>query len=91
MKGTRRKITAEFKSKVVLEALKENLTLAELSAKHGVAGTQISSWKTEFIKNASSVFGAIKVVNEEETEKERLYAKIGQLQLENDFLKKTLL
>ncbi len=34
MKGIRRKITPEFKSKVVLEALKENLTLAELSAKH---------------------------------------------------------
>lgn len=91
MKGIRRKITAEFKSKVVLEALKENLTLAELSVKHGVAGSQISTWKNEFIKNASSVFGAQKVVNEEEAEKEKLYAKIGQLQLENDFLKKTLL
>jgi transposase len=91
MKGIRRKITAEFKSKVVLEALKENHTLAELSAKHGVAGTQISTWKNEFIKNASSVFGAVKVVNEEEAEKQRLYTKIGQLQIEIDFLKKTLI
>ncbi len=91
MKGSRRKITPEFKSKVVLEALKDNSTLVELSAKYGVAGSQISAWKSEFIKNASAVFGSAKAVNEEEAEKEKLYAKIGQLQLENDFLKKTLL
>ena len=91
MKGSRRKITPEFKSKVVLEAFEENATLNELAAKYDVAGTQISTWKSEFIKNASSVFGSNKVVNEEESEKEKLFAKIGQLQLENDFLKKTLL
>ena len=91
MKGNRRKITSEFKAKVVLEALKENQTLAELSAKYGVAGTQISTWKGEFVKNASTLFGAQKIVNDEEAEKDKLYAKIGQLQLENDFLKKTLL
>lgn len=39
MKGIRRKITVEFKSKVVLEALTEGQTLARLSAKYGVAGT----------------------------------------------------
>lgn len=43
MKGSRRKSTPEFKSKVVLEALKEDMTLKELAAKYGVAGTQISS------------------------------------------------
>ena len=91
MKGSRRKITSEFKAKVVLEALKENQTLAELSAKYSVAGTQISTWKSEFVKNASTLFGAQKIVNDEEAEKDKLYAKIGQLQLENDFLKKTLL
>lgn len=90
MKGKRRKITAEFKAQVVLEALKEKMTLAELSVKFNVAGSQISTWKGEFIKNASAVFGGISAQNEEEVEKQRLYSKIGQLQLENDFLKKTL-
>ncbi|MBK8698751.1 MAG: transposase [Saprospiraceae bacterium] len=46
----RRKITAEFKAKVVLEALKEKVTLAELAEKYSVAGSQISTWKSEFIK-----------------------------------------
>jgi transposase-like protein len=89
MKGKRRKITAEFKTQVVLEALKDRMTLAEMSTKFNVAGSQISSWKTEFVKNASSVFGSNNVTNNEE-EMEKLYCKIGQLQLENDYLKKTL-
>ncbi|HMP31773.1 MAG TPA: transposase [Saprospiraceae bacterium] len=89
MKGKRRKITAEFKTQVVLEALKDRMTLAEMSTKFNVAGTQISSWKTEFVKNASTVFESNNVINNEQ-EMEKLYCKIGQLQLENDYLKKTL-
>jgi transposase len=90
MKEKRRKITAEFKTQVVLEAIKEKMTLKELSTKFNVAGSQISSWKSEFIKNASTAFRGVSVKNEEEDEMQKLYAKIGQLQLENDFLKKTL-
>jgi transposase len=91
MEGKRRKFTAEFKLKVVLEALKEKQSLAELSEKHNVAGSQISSWKTEVIKNAALLFGSPKViVSDEDAEKERLFSKIGQLQLENDYLKKNL-
>lgn len=90
--GIRRKLTAEFKLKVVLEALKERSTLAELSAKYKVAGSQISSWKTEFLGKAELVFDTKVVVeNEDALEKERLYATIGKLQCENDFLKKKLL
>lgn len=90
LEGKRRKFSSEFKTQVVMEALKERQTSVELSAKFKVAGTQISTWKSEFIKNAPSVFGSPVVVNEEEDEKERLYSKIGRLQLENEFLKKTL-
>lgn len=91
MKGQRRKFTPEFKAKVVIEALKERITLAELSEKHGIAGTQISTWKSEFLKNSSQLFGSTQTIPTEESEKQKLYSKIGQLQMENDFLKKTLL
>ena len=90
MKGKRRKITAEFKTKVVLEALKERSTLAELALKFNVAGTQISTWKTEFVRNASTIFSEHKGISDEEEERQNMLVKIGQLQLENDFLKKTL-
>ncbi len=43
MKGSKRKITPEFNPKVVLEVLREDMTLKELATKYGVAGTQISS------------------------------------------------
>jgi transposase len=90
MKVKRRKITSEFKAEIVIEALKERMTLADLASKYKVAGSQISIWKRDFIKNAALVFGNNKEISEEEAEKQKMFIKIGQLQLENDFLKKTL-
>ena len=55
-KQSRRKFTAEFKSKVVLEALKERSTIEELAKKHEVHPTQINTWKREFLSKATSVF-----------------------------------
>jgi len=48
----------------------------------------ISKWKKEFMENASSAFEG-KQSAETEVDPEKLYAKIGQLEIENDFLKKT--
>jgi transposase-like protein len=45
MKNTRKKYTADFKTKVVLEALKEQQTVSELALKYGVHPTQIQTWK----------------------------------------------
>lgn len=90
-KVTRRKFTAEFKTKVVLETLKEQLTLAELSKKYGVSGVMISRWKSEFIEHSSLVFSRDKQ-GQQETEKvntDKLFEQIGKLKVENDFLKKS--
>ena len=51
MKTSRRKFSSKFKTKVVLEALKEQLTMQELASKHGLQSTQISKWKKEFIQS----------------------------------------
>ncbi len=84
-------MTAEFKTKVVLEAIKEQSSLAELESKYNVAGSQISTWKGKFLKNAHLAFGhPVSVENAAEMENQKLYAKIGQLQTENEFLKKVL-
>jgi len=53
---TRRKFTSKFKTKVVLEALKERQTLAELARKYELQPTQISLWKREFLASADQVF-----------------------------------
>lgn len=90
-KQTRRKFTAEFKTKVVLEALKERQTIEALAKTYELHPNQITTWKKEFLSKASAVFdvkGPGSKSGEPDTEK--LYAQIGQLKVENDFLKKKL-
>lgn len=89
---TRRKFTAKFKTKVVLEALKERETTNELSQRYDVAPQQITSWKREFLQNAEGVFTKVSKSKKSEAEEkeERLLKTIGTLKVENDFLKKAL-
>lgn len=89
---TRRKFTPKFKTKVVLEALKERHSLAELAQKHEIHPTQISAWKRDFLDGAEQVFesGKRDTRSETEREKDKLLKAIGQLKVENDFLKDAL-
>lgn len=90
MKQTRRKFSADFKAKVALEAIKNHKTLAQLSEQFEVNPITISKWKAEFLENAASVFSAQPVQKlEDSVQVERLYAQIGQLKVELDFLKKS--
>ena len=89
MKKTRRKFTSAFKAQVAIEALKERETLAELSKRYEVHANMISKWKQEFLERSSGVFDQ-KSDEEAGVDPEKLYAKIGQLEVENDFLKKSL-
>ncbi len=87
----RRKFTAKFKTKVVLEALKERHTLAELGKKYELSPQQIRNWKLDFLSRAEDLFERGKGgKTEEEPERDRLLKSIGELKVENDFLKKNL-
>ena len=89
MKGKRRKFSPSFKAQVALSAIREQETLSELSKRYEVSPVMISRWKKEFLENASNAFdGSSKVQPEVETEK--LYAQIGELTMEVNFLKKSL-
>jgi transposase-like protein len=90
-KQTRRKFTPEFKAKVALEAAKDQLTLAQLSQKFEVNAVTISKWKSEFLANLSATFSNVKETENSEPEVpvEKLYAQIGKLKVELDFLKKS--
>lgn len=91
MSRTRRTFGKDFKAKVVLEALKEKDTIEVLAKKYELLPNQISMWKAEAVRNLSAVFSQEKtVVVKDEIPTEKLYARIGQLTLENDFLKKSL-
>lgn len=91
VKKSRRKFSSEFKAKVAIEALRERYTLADLSEKFEVHPNQIAKWKKDFLENASSAFEAPGKKSEESSQDiDKLYAKIGRLEVERDFLKKSL-
>lgn len=91
----RRQFSAEFKTKIVLGILREEKQLGELAAEHGLSPNQLRNWKKEFLENAVKVFSESKqekelCVKERAMDEERneLMAKVGQLTIENDWLKK---
>ena len=87
---SRRKFTSEFKFKVVLEVLSERYTIQELCRKYEIHPTQITNWKSQFLKNGQAVFDRpVKDSKTEAQELEDRYLKvIGQQKMEIDFLKK---
>jgi transposase-like protein len=90
--GKGRQFSAEFKAKVAREAIRGEKTVAELASQFKVHPTQISQWKKQALDQIPEAFtgkaGRKKVVEDDTIE--GLYAKIGRLEIENDFLKKTV-
>lgn len=88
-----RKHTAAFKTRVVLEALKERETMSELGQRYELHPTQIATWKKDFLNGAEQVFGDGPVVDAKahEREKAELHQQIGELTVSLNWLKKKVL
>lgn len=76
----RRRFDVEFKARVALEAVRGNLTIADLSNKYSVGLTQIKEWKAALLANVSAVFA-----KDAKPVRDR---KVGQQAIHIDFLKK---
>ena len=89
---TRRRFTADFKSRVALEALSGDKTIQEIAAKHKVHPNQVSAWKRQATDGLGAVFsnGADKARVDHEGEIHDLHSKIGELTVERDFLARGL-
>ena len=89
---SRRSFSDKVKFEIVLEVLKGQRTLAEIAAQYEVLPTLISRWKKEFLDKGASVFSSGKPDGESdwEGERERLMKKIGEKEMELDFVKKNL-
>lgn len=92
MSKKRRSFSADFKAKVALEALKEQETINRIASRYKVLPAQVSQWKAQLLENLPKSFSSGKRETETEAEwKEReakLFQKIGQLEVERDWLKK---
>jgi transposase-like protein len=87
----RKKFEPGFKAKVALEAFRGEKTVAELASEYGVHPNQISTWKQELLHRAGEIFSKPgKRDNGQEEQADKLYKSIGELKVENDWLKKKL-
>jgi transposase-like protein len=94
MVKSRRRHSAEFKTKVVLQMLEGTKTLSEISSENGIHPTQLTQWRRTFLERVPEIFS----LSDQNARKEKdwkvredeFYKKIGQLQVELDWLKKKL-
>ena len=78
-----------FKSKVALEAIKEQKTLGQLCQEYSVAPAQISTWK-KHLETSSSLLFEVKQEKNHKEEVDKLHRIIGQITAERDFLERAL-
>ena len=90
MARKRRAFSAAFKAKVALDAIKGLKTSAEIAKAHSVHVTQIALWKKQLLDDAPSIFEASspKAEKLDTPSDEELYAEIGRLKVQLDWLKK---
>ncbi len=91
-KRQRRKLTPEFKAKIAIEALREREPIVELAKRYKVHPNQITAWKRQLLDQSAEGFrsGNDRRIEDQSELIEHLYQKIGQSQVELDWLKKNL-
>ena len=90
MKGKRKLHTASFKAQVALATLQGDRTVHELASQYGVHPTLLHTWKKQLLAGADQVFsnGSKATTADAEAEKAELFAQIGRLKMELEWLKK---
>jgi putative transposase len=86
-----------YKLKVVLEALQEDQSIAQIASKYGITSKNIHNWKKHFVANAQDIFSPDKIAKQHkqaiqdlEDENDALAKKLGKTTIEKDWLSKKL-
>ena len=88
----RKRHSAAFKAKVALEAVKQDKTIAQLAKEHQVHPVQISQWKKQLLDGLDDLFenGSASRRPDPEKVQAELYERIGRLNMEVEWLKKSV-
>lgn len=88
-------ITPETKLKIVLEALKEERHIGDIASENGIHSTTIKRWIEELMAGADRIYASTKADKQaaqakldQEKQIDDLYAQIGRLTTQLDWLKK---
>ena len=89
---TRNHYTPTFKAQLVREILKEEKTLAQLAAEHGVHPSQLIKWRATVLQGLPSLFArqesAAMLTADYEARLATLYEEIGRLSTQVTWLKR---
>ena len=92
MSQKRKKINKKFKSRVALEAIRNEKTIAQIASEYEIQSSQISLWKKQLLESASDIFEdrRSKEFREKDFEKreDELHRQLGKSQSELEWLKK---
>ena len=88
--ATRKRYDSRFKAQVVLEAIRNQRTMAEIASEYGVHANQITKWKRRVLDELPDIFTNKRERDQRDNEalQAELYRQIGQLKVELDWLKK---
>lgn len=86
----RRQLGPEYKAQVALTAIKGEMTMSEISSKFEVHASQIARWRKQVLEGLKEIFSRGKRASERTDPElvDDLYKQIGQLKVENEWLKK---
>jgi transposase len=89
----RKRLSANQKAQIVLEALREDKSVAEIAAENSVHPNQIHKWKRQAMEDFAQLFeddrkGERAREVEHEKQVNELYAEIGRLSAQLSWLKK---
>ena len=89
-KRTRRKFSGDFKAKVALEAIKAQETINQIATRYEVHPHQVTQWKRHLLQQAPVAFEQPAALSQAQGVEEELYAQIGRLKMQLEWLKKKL-
>jgi transposase-like protein len=86
----RRQFSAGLKAKIAVEAIKGQRTVQEIASSYGVHPNQVTNWKKQLLDFSPEAFSTGRIRSDEADEhlKSELYAQIGKLKVELDWLQK---